>query len=131
MDVTSGNGETRAVINMTPMIDVLLVLLIIFMAVAPVRSVGLEAVVPQASTDLRQSAENPVVLEISKDGSYRLNSEAIPEASLRDRLIQIYARRGDRVLFVKAAPALEFGSVAAAIDTARGVSIEHVALMPR
>jgi biopolymer transport protein ExbD len=132
MAMNAGSGQTRAAINMTPMIDVLLVLLIIFMAIAPVRSAGLEAAVPRNSAE-RPSAEreNPVVLEIAGDGSYRLNSEAVVRSALRDRLVAVYERRGERVLFVKAAAGLEFAVVAAVIDTARGVNIDRVALMPR
>lgn len=61
----------------------------------------------------------------------RSSTEAVARASLRDRLIAVFAPRGERVLFVKAAPGLEFGLVADAIDTAQGVNIDHVALMPR
>ena len=132
MAMNAGNGQTQAVINMTPMIDVLLVLLIIFMAIAPVRSAGLEAAVPRNSAEQRGAErENPVVLEIAGDGSYRLNSEAVGRLWRRDRLVAVFERRGERVLFVKAAAGLEFAVVAAAIDTAHGVSIDRVALMPR
>jgi biopolymer transport protein ExbD len=113
------------------MIDVLLVL-IIFMAIAPVRSFGLDAAVPRSSTEKPQSErDNPVVLEIGGDGSYRFNSRIVTQSSLRERLITVFERGEERVLFVKAAAGLEFGVVADAIDIAHGVNIDHVALMPR
>jgi biopolymer transport protein ExbD len=114
------------------MIDVLLVLLIIFMAITPQQSSGLNALTPQASTETEtRERENPVVLEIAGDGSHRVNTQLLDVSLLRERLIAIYSRRSDRVLFVKAAPDLDFGVVARAIDAAHGASVDRVALMPR
>src|SRR5258708_2063019 len=124
------NTGSRAEINMTPMIDVLLVLLIIFMAIAPQRATGLDVSIPRSEAGQSQRApENPVVLEIAADGSYRLNSRPAESSSLRSLLVDVYARRADRTLFVKAAPDLEFGAVAHAIDVAREASGGHFALM--
>jgi hypothetical protein len=66
--------------------------------------------------------------EIADDGSYRLNSGAIVQSALRGRLIGVFGRRGERVLFVKALAEPECAGVAAAIDTAHGVNIDRVAL---
>jgi biopolymer transport protein ExbD len=102
------------------------------MAIAPVQPVGLEAAIPRNSTKTPQTERaNPVVLEILGDGSYLLNSQVVARPALREHLVAVFARRGERLLFVKAAAALEFQVVADAIDVARGVNIDRVALMPR
>jgi biopolymer transport protein ExbD len=130
MIVNAGEG-THAVVNVTPMIDILLVLLIVFMAIAPVRHTGLDAAIPQNASSQSPAPQNPVVLEISRNGGYRLNSRAIASSSLAQRLSAIFERRADRVLFVKAADELDYGVVAPAIDAAHGARIDRVALMPR
>jgi biopolymer transport protein TolR len=129
MAMTVGGKGPTASINVTPMIDVLL---IIFMAVAPVRQKGLDTVIPQSADPARpESPESSVVLTIARDGSYALNTERVEADRLSERLKEIFAGRGQRVLFVKAAGELEFQSVAAAIDQMRAANVSTVALMPR
>jgi biopolymer transport protein TolR len=132
MAMNTGSRQTQAAINVTPMIDVLLVLLIIFIAIAPGRSFGLEAAAAQPSQAASPAEEeSPVVLQIAGDGSYKVNSESVACPALRERLISVFARRARRVVFVKADDDLDFGLVAEAIDAAHDANITMLALMPR
>jgi biopolymer transport protein ExbD len=127
----SGNGP-KSDINMTPMIDVLLVLIIIFMVITPLTPHGLEALVPQppppgAKAD--QSDTRTVVISIAKDHSLMINQETTTEQALGPRLEEIFKTRAERVVFVKGDPDLEYQFVARAIDTAHGAGIDKVGLM--
>src|SRR5436853_3580754 len=126
-----GSGGPKADINMTPMIDVLLVLIIIFMVITPLTPKGLEAIVPQpAQPNQKTDADQrTVVVSVNKDKSLMINQEVTTEAQLGTRLEEIFKTRAERVIFVKGDPDLEFQSVAKAIDIAHGAGIDKVGLM--
>src|SRR3954451_47530 len=109
-----GSGGPKADINMTPMIDVLLVLIIIFMVITPLTPKGLEAIVPQpAQPNQKTDADQrTVVISVNKDKSMLINNESSDEAHLGSRLEEIFKTRAERVIFVKGDPDLEFQSVA-------------------
>ena len=131
MAITLGSQRgPRSEINMTPMIDVLLVLIIIFMLIAPIRSRGLDALVPQAAAPDHSDASptHAIVVTAREDGRAMLNQEVMDLPELQRRLSML-ARIGARVVFVRGDKSLEFSRVAAVIDLAREAGVFQVALM--
>ena len=127
-----GSGSVKSDINMTPMIDVLLVLIIIFMVITPLTPKGLEALVPQPpppNSKPNLSDQRTVVITIDAKHNLAINSEATDESHLGSRLEEIFKTRAERVVFVKGDPTLDFMWVAKAIDIAHGAGIDKVGLM--
>jgi biopolymer transport protein TolR len=127
-----GSGGMKCDINMTPMIDVLLVLIIIFMVITPLTPKGLETLVPQPPPPGAQANvqdTRTVVIVINRDKSMLINTEPTDESRLGARLEQIFKTRAERVVFVKGDPDLDFQFVARAIDIAKGAGIDKVGLM--
>ncbi len=125
-------GGPKSDINMTPMIDVLLVLIIIFMVITPLTPKGLEALVPQPPPPGQKqtlSDQRTVVIVIDANHHMQINNEDTDENKLGDRLTEIFKTRAERVVFVKGDSALDFLWVARAIDIAHGAGIDKVGLM--
>ena len=124
MAVGGSKGGTMNDINMTPMIDVLLVLLVIFMIMQPLLQRSIDIQLPVEKDEPSAPAVPPIVLEVFPGGQYLLNKSPVPAALLQARLLEVYSNRPDRVLFVKADGAVKYGEVITVMDYARGAGVE-------
>jgi biopolymer transport protein TolR len=131
MGISVCGGKQRAEINVTPMIDVMLVLIIIFMVITPLKQVGLNTLVPQTAAPNQEPAApaNDIVITVHRDNTVSLNQEMLPAAELEERLRRLFRNRPSRVIFVRGEKDLEFGQVAEVIDRAHGAGVYRIALM--
>ena len=124
--------RTKSDINITPLIDVLLVLIVIFMVITPVNQKGFETNVPQPSpSEAKVAPPETLILSLDRVGTVRLNQETLDPTAVLSRLQDVLRTRADRTLFVQADQEVLFNEVAQLIDTARGARADRIGLLPR
>ena len=137
MAMTTGSGGgAMGDINVTPMIDILLVLLIIFMVIVPVTPKGLDALVPQPpkdKTQQQQPNDRTIVVQVlyraGQAPAYKINETDVNHSELLAKLSDIYANRAERVMFVKGDDDVDWRYVADVIDIGRSANVDHIGLM--
>ena len=136
MGMTSGNkGGAMSDINITPMIDILLVLLIIFMVIVPVTPHGLETLVPQPPKNKTQDNTNDrtIVVQVLSNGgappSYKINDTAFNKTDIEPELEKIFATRVEKVMFVKGDKDLDFSKVAEVTDFGHAAGVDNIGII--
>jgi biopolymer transport protein TolR len=133
MAMAAGNsGGVNSDINVTPMIDVLLVLLIIFMITQPLARKALDIQVPPPnSTQASTAANNQIVLELADDGSYAINSQPVPKGQLDAQIHAVFDNRPAKLLFIKTGSNRIYQDVVDAMDVARGAGVQIIGFTPK
>ena len=130
MDLGGAKGGVKSDINVTPLVDVMLVLLIIMMLVAPMLQQGVAVRLPTASNTVdKPETQEQTVLAISKDKSFYLNAKPVTEGEMTTRLNEILENKKEKVVLIKADEEVEYSAVMTAMDQLRNAGIEDIGLI--
>jgi len=127
-----GKKGVMANVNITPYIDILLVLLIIFMVITPIRQMDLDVKVPQTSDNNNPNAApdpSVIVVSVGEAAQIAINQEPTTIADLGSKLQDIYSKRANKNMFVSASAKLPYGDVVKVIDIAKGAGVQDIGLL--
>ena len=126
---SNNQRETMSQINVTPLVDVMLVLLVIFMVTAPMMQQGVQVNLPKAETKALPTPEESVIVSIERSGTVSINSAAIPVGELRARLAEMFASRSKKEVFLKADKDVPYGEVVKTMAEIKGAGIERLGMV--
>ncbi|HEV2348736.1 MAG TPA: biopolymer transporter ExbD [Terriglobia bacterium] len=132
MHIGGDNKGPMVDMNVTPLIDVLLVLIITFMVVTNLTPKGLDAIAPQSRQNEKQSQEvdtHTIVVSVEPGNHVKINETPVDINALGSQLDDIFKTRNERIIFIKGDSTLQFGDVARVIDIAKGVNIDKIGLI--
>ena len=130
MDVGGAKGGIKSDINVTPLVDVMLVLLIIMMIVAPLLQKGAPVRLPTAANSAdKPETQDQTVVAVTANGEYYVNGVPIPDSELRRRVEEIIENKTEKIVLIKADEDAQYGKVMEAMDELRGAGIEDMGLI--
>lgn len=127
-----GRNDNRGImaeINVTPLVDVMLVLLVIFMVTAPMMQQGVQVNLPKADTKAMTPAEESVVVSVDRSGKIYINKDEVQPAELKSRLTTMFASRAKKEVFLKADAGVPYGEVVRAMADIKGAGIERLGMV--
>jgi biopolymer transport protein ExbD len=127
-----GGGGLTNEPNVTPMIDVLLVLLIIFMLVVPMARKAIDVQLPDPTPQpTAVPNQDQIVMEVCKNNTYAINKQPVPKEQLAAKLKEVYDPRPDKIIFIKGCPEAKYQEVITAMDAARGAGVKVIGVPPK